>query len=135
MGRHSGWYVSALDLTLAGTEGSPRQRSVTRGAVSQRELHTGGKAEGAGAVITQVKERQAEVTAPAQAWAARWYKCWGTLTLGDCRDPPPLPPQPPARAAGKGPGSSVCSLSQGHRGGSESPIWVPGVSPGLVGTW
>lgn len=126
--------MSVLDLTLTETEDSPRQRSVTKGAVSQRELRTRGKAEGAGAVITQVKEWQAEETSPAQTWAARWYKCWGTLTLGDAgtllSSHPNLLPGLLARDQ-----EAVYSLSQGHRGGSESHIWVLGVSPGLVGTW
>lgn len=126
--------MSALDLTLAETEDSPRLRSVTKGAVSQRELHTRDKAKGAGAVITQVKERQAEVTSPVQTWlpggtSAGGHSLWGIAgTLLSSH--PNLLPGLLARDQ-----EAVYSLSQGHRGGSESHIWVLGVSPGLVGTW
>lgn len=52
VGRHPGWYVSILgraDGTLAEAEDSSRQRSVMKGTVPQRELHTRGEAERVGA--------------------------------------------------------------------------------------
>lgn len=63
--------VGRVDMILDEAEDSHRQHSVTKEAVRQRELYTSREVEQAGASITQLKDKQAEVAIQAQNWAAR----------------------------------------------------------------
>lgn len=139
-GGYPGRYVSIVgrtDVILGEDEDSCRQHSVTKEAVPQRELHTSGEAEGTGASISQLKDKQAEVAILAQNWAARQCQHrvgWGADPLWGIWGPSPPPSQPPAGAAAR---RTREQARTGSAGSTEAPrattvFWV---SPHLADTW